>query len=150
MQLDKQSQLWKFIDRYISADVTWRFEQGKGDVCALVRAFLVAVLKCAGLAALAFLGVNLLLAPFYGFWTWIMYNVFLSDLVDFPSIMMLFGVSIYIIVLAGIALRLAILMWESRTPRARRPRREPSAFAVMVKEHYAGFKGKYCARVELK
>jgi hypothetical protein len=157
--INRNGQLWRFIDRYCSR---WFIKQVNWygiDVCGVVRAFFVAALKCAGITALACLALAMAITPWYTLY--LTGGPFIPN--DFSGVGFLsFGgtlvqgfivialVAVYGIALIGEAIELVRrYRHEHRKPYVYKEPKEPSELVKVVKAYYEGLKGKYCLRVEL-
>jgi hypothetical protein len=161
MKIKKNGQLWEFIDRYVSWRSIRQFELYGGDICAVARMFLVATLKCAGLAALATIATMVMLTPF---WTLYLIGAPLTEGdITFINIMSALGTVLWFGIIGTLAIRYVIfegIAWIcvglhsfsgylDKRPKKYVEPQEPSELEKVIKAYYEGLKGKYCVRVEL-
>jgi hypothetical protein len=150
MKINRNGQLWRFIDRYCSYHFTYLFEHGsKGDICSLVRGFFVATLKCAGITTLGFVALQALLTPWYLF---IVAGVpclrgdqsLVNAIAIGGTIIQFLIIGSFVLIGLGKLLRVMYnFVWLKKRPS------DPPEWVNVANEYIAGIKGKYCTRVEL-
>jgi len=145
MNINQNGHLWRFVQRYNSWAFIYRFEDGRGDICSLVRGFLWAAFALSFLTVICFIVAQLLLGPFIGLvltgsWlldtggSWIDATVFI-------------GAAVWTLILALIAWALA-LHWYKGLKKPAIKVKTPEWWAV-TKEYVAARKGRYCTKINL-
>jgi hypothetical protein len=162
MKINRNGQLWEFIDRYVTWYVTREVSMYGTDVCRLVRMFLVATLKCSGITALVSVVLAALVMPWY--MLYLTGSVAITGEISFPNIITLIGACLQFAILGTLAIRYILiegLTWffygirwlvhkgEERSRAKQKPPKPESETVRVVREYIAGIKGKYCTRIEL-